>query len=781
MDTFFAKGFKASKCKTLLKLTIPRIKLLRNRREIQIKQMRRDIAKLLGSGQEATARIRVEHIIREEKMMGAQEIVELFCELIAVRLPIIEAQRDCPIDLKEAISSVCFAAPRCADLPELQQVQMSFASKYGKEFVAAATELMPDCGVNRQLIELLSIRAPPPETKLKLLKDIAEEHGLEWDPTASEAELLKSHDDLLNGPAVFVSGSVLPLPKEKHEESFHNELNRTLNEQPGSETSLQMLDFPNVPKESVRENLHDVPAPETAHFMSTSADCKANDEPFQHSSSLEHDLSEKNAKTLTEHKEVVLGNITHYQDEETDASVAFKEGRQFVPFIAPPSDSPGPFSEGLSAPEPSADSPESVSVGLRAPPSYMEPFGSVAVGLGASQSYVEPPGSAAVGLGAPQPSADSPRSVAVGLGAPQPSADSPGSVAVGLGAPQSSADSPGSVAVGLGAPQSSAESPGSVAVGLGTPQSSTDSPGSVTVGLGAPQPSADSPGSVAVKLGAPQPSAESPGSVAVGLGTLQSSTDSPGSVTVGLGAQSYVEAPESFSAGLAAPQSSFSRTKSDATSVDLQDVLTAAQAAAETAERAAAAARSAATLAQMRISELNKKKSIAGAEDVYNNPFHMDTQGHSSNRKNKDVKDYEIRSDSHHEVIAPADTGFVCGHDNPFHPDTQDHSATSRNMDDEDHDIPSDYQDKIVTPTDTGIGHKESDYLSNGSVQAPKFDGDVPDSNPHNPSDTLAYQSSSSIEDESYFAYPNLFSSQNSFKSSTAQPFTEKVRSSHEP
>lgn len=37
--------------------------------------------------------IQVEHIIREEKMMAAQEIVELFCELIVARLPIIEAQR----------------------------------------------------------------------------------------------------------------------------------------------------------------------------------------------------------------------------------------------------------------------------------------------------------------------------------------------------------------------------------------------------------------------------------------------------------------------------------------------------------------------------------------------------------------------------------------------------------------------------------------------------------------------------------------------------------------
>lgn len=70
--------------------------------------------------------------------------------------------RECPLDLKEAISSVCFAAPRCADLPELLQVQMMFAGKYGKEFIAAATELLPECGVNRQvtLVILYAIAKP---------------------------------------------------------------------------------------------------------------------------------------------------------------------------------------------------------------------------------------------------------------------------------------------------------------------------------------------------------------------------------------------------------------------------------------------------------------------------------------------------------------------------------------------------------------------------------------------------------------------------------------------
>ncbi|XLS85730.1 hypothetical protein HN51_035896, partial [Arachis hypogaea] len=86
--------------------------------------------------------MQMEHIIIEENMMAAQEIIELFCELIAVRLPIIEAQRECPLDLKEAISIVCFAAPKC--------VQQAFAAKYEKKFLSTATELRSDCGVNCQ-------------------------------------------------------------------------------------------------------------------------------------------------------------------------------------------------------------------------------------------------------------------------------------------------------------------------------------------------------------------------------------------------------------------------------------------------------------------------------------------------------------------------------------------------------------------------------------------------------------------------------------------------------
>ncbi|XP_075645507.1 uncharacterized protein LOC142616564 [Castanea sativa] len=340
LDSFFSKGFKAAKCKTLLKLTIPRIKLLRNRREIQIRQMRRDIAKLLETGQEATARIRVEHIIREENMMAAQEILELFSELIAVRLPIIETQRECPLDLKEAISSVCFAAPRCADLPELLQVQMLFASKYGKEFVAAATELMPDCGVNRQLIELLSVRAPSPEKKLKLLKEIAEEHELDWDPAASETEFLKPHEDLLNGPTQFVSGSKMPLPDEKHDETLYSAPEQPHKEQPDSDSSFDPLDFPEVPKVSLQPSANVASAPAVFPSLQTTSHPNIDHESSKSIGGIEN-LS--HGQHL-EPEEVMQERSMPNKDEQPSVPVGGMEDRQFVPFISAPSLSSASFS-----------------------------------------------------------------------------------------------------------------------------------------------------------------------------------------------------------------------------------------------------------------------------------------------------------------------------------------------------------------------------------------------------------------------------------------------------
>ncbi|EPS57911.1 hypothetical protein M569_16906, partial [Genlisea aurea] len=197
--------------KTMAKMAVARVKLLRNKREVVIRQMRRDVAMLLETGQDATARIRVEHVIREQNILAANELIELFCELVVARLSIISKQRECPADLKEGISSLLFAAPRCSDIPELLSIRDVFAKKYGEDFVSAATDLRPNAGVNRLLIEKLSVKSPSGETKLKVLKDIANEYKVQWDTSESELELLKRPEERIEGPNNFVSASTMPV------------------------------------------------------------------------------------------------------------------------------------------------------------------------------------------------------------------------------------------------------------------------------------------------------------------------------------------------------------------------------------------------------------------------------------------------------------------------------------------------------------------------------------------------------------------------------------------
>lgn len=209
--SIFCPRFNSSKCKTAAKMAVARIKLLRNKREAVMRQMRRDIALLLQSGQDATARIRVEHVIREQNVLAANEFIELFCELVVSRLSIIAKRRECPADLKEGIASLIFASPRCSEIPELVALRKIFEKKYGKDFVSAATDLRPNSGVNRMLIDKLSVRTPTGEVKLKVMKEIAKEHQIEWDTTESEKELLKAPEEMIEGPHTFVSASSLPI------------------------------------------------------------------------------------------------------------------------------------------------------------------------------------------------------------------------------------------------------------------------------------------------------------------------------------------------------------------------------------------------------------------------------------------------------------------------------------------------------------------------------------------------------------------------------------------
>lgn len=192
-------GFNPSKCKTALRLCIGRIKLLKNKKGLAVRALRKEIADLLGADKTESARVRIEGVMREEANLEAFDILDLFCELLVVRLRLIEQEKDLPDDLKEAVATCIYAAKRMGELPELGQIKSQFAAKYGREYAQAceADGTAAACGVNRTAIQKLSVAPPTNEEKLAKLRAIAEEHRVPFD----EEEATKSLAQAIKIPA----------------------------------------------------------------------------------------------------------------------------------------------------------------------------------------------------------------------------------------------------------------------------------------------------------------------------------------------------------------------------------------------------------------------------------------------------------------------------------------------------------------------------------------------------------------------------------------------------
>ncbi|KAF7124205.1 hypothetical protein RHSIM_Rhsim12G0169400 [Rhododendron simsii] len=164
---------KAPKLKTMANLAIARIPILKNLHSVRCSHARSDVVQLLNLGHLDRALLRVELVIREQNMLDVLDIVEKYCHLLIKGFVLVENNRECPEELNEAISSLIFAASRCRELPELQEIRMIFSSRYGNEFVDSAIELRNNCRVNLEMIQKLSKRQASLETRKKLLKQIA--------------------------------------------------------------------------------------------------------------------------------------------------------------------------------------------------------------------------------------------------------------------------------------------------------------------------------------------------------------------------------------------------------------------------------------------------------------------------------------------------------------------------------------------------------------------------------------------------------------------------------
>ncbi|KEH39106.1 regulator of Vps4 activity in the MVB pathway protein [Medicago truncatula] len=117
--------------------------------------------------------MKVEQLVKDESLAAAYELLDQFCEFILTQLSYIRRHKDCPNDIKEAISSLIFASARCGDIPELFVIRILFGKRYGEQFATTAVELFPGNLVNKQLRENLSRKYVLEDMKYRVVDEIA--------------------------------------------------------------------------------------------------------------------------------------------------------------------------------------------------------------------------------------------------------------------------------------------------------------------------------------------------------------------------------------------------------------------------------------------------------------------------------------------------------------------------------------------------------------------------------------------------------------------------------
>ncbi|KAJ0865980.1 putative vacuolar protein sorting-associated protein Ist1 [Helianthus annuus] len=74
----------------------------------------------------------------------------------------------CPEELKEAVSGLLYAAPRCGEFPELREIRAILTTRFRNEFSA----------IESKMIQKLSAKEPGLEMRMKVLEEIARENGI---------------------------------------------------------------------------------------------------------------------------------------------------------------------------------------------------------------------------------------------------------------------------------------------------------------------------------------------------------------------------------------------------------------------------------------------------------------------------------------------------------------------------------------------------------------------------------------------------------------------------
>ncbi|XP_036131171.1 IST1 homolog [Molossus molossus] len=131
----FSSAFKADRLRVNLQVVVNRLKLLERKKTEQAQKARKEVADYLAAGKDERARIRVEHLIREDYLVEAMQILELYCDLLLARFSLVQTTEELDSGLAESVSSLIWAAPQLQSVvPELKIVSNQLCAKYSQEY-----------------------------------------------------------------------------------------------------------------------------------------------------------------------------------------------------------------------------------------------------------------------------------------------------------------------------------------------------------------------------------------------------------------------------------------------------------------------------------------------------------------------------------------------------------------------------------------------------------------------------------------------------------------------
>nr|XP_009861510.1 IST1 homolog [Ciona intestinalis] len=134
----FGPRFNEQKLKVNLNLVVTRLKLMEKKKTDLAMRARPEIAEYVKIAKTDRARVRVEHIIREDYLVEAMELVEMYADLLIGRVPLMKQSKALDDSLKTPISTLIWAAPRLTQYcQELKIVRDLLGAYYGKKYVEA--------------------------------------------------------------------------------------------------------------------------------------------------------------------------------------------------------------------------------------------------------------------------------------------------------------------------------------------------------------------------------------------------------------------------------------------------------------------------------------------------------------------------------------------------------------------------------------------------------------------------------------------------------------------